>query len=95
MSRAGLIVNRVHSDGLDGHTAAEVKALLAGELGERLAARVAGNLADFDVLAQRDRATVARLARALGGPAPILVPHLDGDVQDLAGLDFVARHLFA
>jgi anion-transporting ArsA/GET3 family ATPase len=95
MSRAGLIVNRVHSDGLDGHTAAEVKALLAGELGERLAARVAGNLADFDVLAQRDRATVGRLALALGGPAPILVPHLDGDVQDLAGLDFVARHLFA
>jgi anion-transporting ArsA/GET3 family ATPase len=95
MSRAGLIVNRVHRDGLDGHTVAEVKALLAGELGERLAARVAGNLADFDVLAQRDRATVERLSQTLGDPAPILVPHLDGDVQDLAGLDFVARHLFA
>jgi anion-transporting ArsA/GET3 family ATPase len=95
MSRAGLIVNRVHSDCLDGHTVAEVKALLAGELGERLAARVAGNLADFDVLTRRDRATVRRLSRELGDPAPILVPHLDGDVQDLAGLDFVARHLFA
>jgi anion-transporting ArsA/GET3 family ATPase len=95
MSRVGLIVNRVHSDGLDGHTVAEVKALLAVELGERLAARVAGNLADFDVLAQRDRATVERLSQELGDPAPILVPHLDGDVQDLAGLDFVARHLFA
>ncbi len=95
MSRAGLIVNRVHSDGLDGHTVAEVKALLADELGERLAARVAGNLGDFDVLARRDRSTVERLSRELGGdPAPILVPHLDGDVQDLAGLDFVARHLF-
>ena len=95
MSRAGLIVNRVHSDGLDGHTVAEVAALLADELGERLAARVAGNLADFDVLAQRDRATVERLSEALEDPHPILVPHLDGDVQDLAGLDFVARHLFA
>jgi anion-transporting ArsA/GET3 family ATPase len=95
MSRAGLIVNRVHSDGLDGHTVAEVKALLADELGERLAGRVAGNLADFDVLAQRDRATVERLSAALEDPHPILVPHLDGDVQDLAGLDFVARYLFA
>ena len=95
MARVALIVNRIHRDGLEGHSPAEVQALLAGELGERLAARVAGNLADFDVLAQRDRATVKRLAQALDDPAPILVPHLDGDVQDLAGLDFVARHLFA
>ena len=95
MARVALIVNRVHRDGLEGHSPAEVQALLAGELGERLAARVASNLADFDVLARRDRATVKRLAQALDDPAPILVPHLDGDVQDLAGLDFVARHLFA
>jgi anion-transporting ArsA/GET3 family ATPase len=95
MSRAALIVNRVHRDGLGGRTPAEVAALLAGELGERLAARVAGNLADFDVLVQRDRATVQRLAQVLGDPAPILVPHLDGDVQDLAGLDFVAKYLFS
>lgn len=96
MARVALIVNRVHRDGLGGRSPAEVQALLAGELGERLAARVASNLADFDVLARRDRATVERLARALGGePAAILVPHLDGDVQDLAGLDFVARHLFS
>jgi anion-transporting ArsA/GET3 family ATPase len=95
MARAGVIVNRVHSDGLQGHSPAEVQALLAGELGERLAARVASNLADFDVLSQRDLATVERLAQALGDRHPILVPHLDGDVQDLAGLDRVARHLFA
>jgi anion-transporting ArsA/GET3 family ATPase len=95
MARVALIVNRVHRDGLEGRSPAEVQALLAGELGERLAARVAGNLADFDVLMQRDRATVERLAQALGDPHPILVPHLDGDVQDLAGLDRVARHLFA
>jgi anion-transporting ArsA/GET3 family ATPase len=95
MAQGALIVNRVHRDGLEGRSPAEVQALLAGELGERLAARVAGNLADFDVLVQRDRATVARLSQALEDPTPILVPHLDGDVQDLAGLDFVARHLFA
>ena len=70
----GLIVNRVHRDGLEGHSPAEVQALLAGELGERLAGRVAGNLADFDMLARRDRATVERLARALEDPAPSSCP---------------------
>jgi anion-transporting ArsA/GET3 family ATPase len=95
MARAALIVNRVHRDGLEGHSEAEVSALLAERLDARLAARVAHNLADFDVLAQRDRATVARLSDALEDPAPILVPHLDGDVQDLGGIDRVAQFLFA
>jgi anion-transporting ArsA/GET3 family ATPase len=95
IDRAGVIVNRVHRDGLQGHTPAEVQALLTGELGERLAARVAANLADFDVLVERDRATVARLAETLGDPHPILVPHLDGDVQDLATLNRVAEYLFS
>jgi anion-transporting ArsA/GET3 family ATPase len=95
MVRAAVIVNRVHRDGLEGRSPAEVQALLTDELGARLAARVAGNLADFDVLVQRDRATVERLSHALDDPAPILVPHLDGDVQDLAGLDRVAEFLFA
>jgi anion-transporting ArsA/GET3 family ATPase len=94
MARAALIVNRVHRDGLEGRSPAEVQALLADELGERLAARVAGNLADFDVLAQRDRKSIARLSQVLGDPDPILVPHLDGDVQDLAGLARVAELLF-
>jgi anion-transporting ArsA/GET3 family ATPase len=100
MSRAALIVNRVHRDGLEGHTPQEVRELLAGELGERLAARVADNLADFDVLARRDRETVDRLERALadidgGGDDSIPIPHLDTDVQDLAGLAEIERHLFA
>ncbi len=95
MDRAGVIVNRVHRDGLEGHSPAEVQALLAHELGERLAARVAANLADFDVLAGRDRETLARLSATLDDPHPIPVPHLDGDVQDLAGLDRVAGYLFS
>jgi anion-transporting ArsA/GET3 family ATPase len=94
MRRAGVIVNRVHSDGLEGHTAQEVQALLSGELGERLAGRVAHNLADFDVLARRDRASVERLEGALGDREPILIPHLDQDVHDLAGLELIAEHLF-
>ncbi len=93
MGRAGAIVNRVHSDELHGHTAEQVRELLAEQLGEQLAARVASNLADFDVLAQRDRRSIAQLTRALGGPEPTLVPHLDQDVCDLAGLSVVAEQL--
>lgn len=95
MSRGGLIVNRVHFDGLGNNSAQQVQALLTPDLGERLAKRVAGNLADFDVLVQRDSDTVARLSRDLGERQPILVPHLDEDVRDLAGLARLSEHLFA
>ncbi len=97
MAVGALIVNRVHVHGLHGFSAPEVTELLAGELGQRLAARVAANLADFDVLVQRDRETIERLSR--GGsadaplPPPVLVPYLDEDVQDLLGLGRVAQHL--
>jgi anion-transporting ArsA/GET3 family ATPase len=95
MNFAGLIVNRVHDRDLDGRTPEQVAELLSGELGATLAARVAGNLADFDVLARRDRETVAALSGALGEGNPLLVPYLDGDVQDLGGLAAVAERLFA
>jgi anion-transporting ArsA/GET3 family ATPase len=93
-----LIVNRVRTDGLHGLSVQQVSGLLAPELGERLAARVAANLADFDVLVRRDRETIARLSQADDAgpplPEPILVPQLDEDVQDLLGLARVAEHLF-
>jgi len=95
IARGGTIVNRVHRDGLEGHSVEEVEALLAPELGESLAARVAGNLADFDVLVKRDRETIARLSRELDEPQPVLVAHLDQDVGDLAGLARIAEQLFA
>ena len=74
--------------------AQDVQALLAPALGGAVAARVAGNLSDFDVLAKRDRDTIARLSRELSEPDPVLVPHLDEDVRDLAGLARLAEHLF-
>ncbi len=55
-----------------------------------LARRAAGNLADFDVLVSRDRDTIARLRRELDEPDPVIVPHLDEDIQDLAGLARIA-----
>ncbi len=89
-----LIVNRVHTHGLHGLSVREVAELLAPALGESLAGRVAGNLADFDVLAARDRATIERLSEAWDAQRPIVVPHLDEDVQDLLGLARIAEHLF-
>jgi anion-transporting ArsA/GET3 family ATPase len=88
-----LVVNRVHSDSLGDRSVEQVGELLAPELGDDLAARVASNLADFDVLARRDRETIARLSAAFVEHEPILVPHLDGEVQDLLGLARVAEHV--
>jgi anion-transporting ArsA/GET3 family ATPase len=94
MTLGGLIVNRVHFDGLGEHSAEQVQQLLTPGLGEQLARRVAGNLADFDVLVRRDRETIARLSEQLEQPDPLLVPHLDEEVRDLAGLARLAAHLF-
>jgi anion-transporting ArsA/GET3 family ATPase len=95
MPRGGLIVNRVHFDGLGEHTVEQAEQELAGELDARLAARVAANLADFDVLVRRDHATVERLQAELEEPDPILVEHLDEDVSDLSGLGELATRLFS
>jgi anion-transporting ArsA/GET3 family ATPase len=95
MSRGGLIVNRVHFDGLGKHSMQDVQALLEPDLGDRLATRVAENLADFDVLVHRDSDTVAHLSKELEDRDPILVPHLDEDVRDIGGLARLAEHLFA
>jgi anion-transporting ArsA/GET3 family ATPase len=96
MSPGELIVNRVQRDGLHGHAEQEVTELLTDQLGAALATRVAGNLADFDVLVRRDEMTIAELSSTLDARAePILVPQLDEDVQDLLSLAGIAEYLFA
>jgi anion-transporting ArsA/GET3 family ATPase len=95
MRQAALIVNRVHREGLGDHTPREVQALLAEDLGEPLAARVAANLADFDVLARRDAASVEHLQQMLGESDSVVVPQLDHEICDLAGLDTISELLFA
>ena len=93
MSADGLVVNRTHLDGLGGHAPDDVAALLGDELDPQLAARLAGNLADFDVLARRDRDSIGQLSSELDGTAMVVVPQLDEDVQDLLGLRRVAEYL--
>jgi anion-transporting ArsA/GET3 family ATPase len=88
-----LIVNRMHLDGLGGRSAEELSDQLAESLDPDLARRLAANLADFDVLARRDAATVKSLTAMLDGRAPTLVGHLDEEVQDLLGLARIAEQL--
>jgi anion-transporting ArsA/GET3 family ATPase len=95
MAFGGLIVNRAHPrDGAPADAGA-VAAELTAALGERLAAKVAQNYRDFQVLAERDAASIERLKTELDEPDPIVVPQLDGDVHDIDGLLAVHRHLSA
>jgi anion-transporting ArsA/GET3 family ATPase len=92
---AGVIVNRVHHDVLGDAEPDDLVAAFGDELGPELAGRVAENFADYHRLARRDARNVARLEGELGGQPLLLVPHLDGDVHDVAGLLRVHRYLFA
>lgn len=88
-----LVVNRVHTAGLQGRTTEQAQALLEGLLDGDLARRLAHNLADFDVLTRRDAETIELLRAELGARAPTLVPHLHDEVQDLLGLARIAEQL--
>ncbi len=92
---AGVIVNRVHHDLLDGSEPEDVRPALRRTLGADLASRVAQNFHDYHVLARRDDLNVERLANALGDEPLLVVPQLDEDVHDLEGLLRMHRYLFA
>jgi anion-transporting ArsA/GET3 family ATPase len=90
----GAVVNRMSPLAVEGDPVDEAE--LERLLGDRLGKRVAGNLEDYEAIAIRDRENVERLAGELeGGAAPILVPHLDDDVHDIAGLMQMNEYLFA
>jgi anion-transporting ArsA/GET3 family ATPase len=97
MPFGGLVVNRVdpgvgEPEPLDTDTLADE---LADALGAPLARKVAKTVADAQVLAERDVASIARLREELDEREPILVPLMDADVHDVAGLVAVQKHLFA
>jgi anion-transporting ArsA/GET3 family ATPase len=92
---AGVVVNRVHHDLLGDRAPREVRRSLARVLPPGLAARVVENFRDYHVLAQRDDHNLARLAGQLDERRLLLVPQLDDDVHDLAGLLRIHRYLFA
>ncbi len=97
MPLGGLVVNRVEpgvGEPEPLHPSAVVEEL-SPVLGAALAAKIARTVADAQVLAARDVAAIARLRAELDEREPILVPLMDADVHDIAGLVAVQRHLFA
>ena len=92
---AGVVVNRVHHDLLGNRAPHEVRRSLTRVLPPGLAVRVTENFRDYHVLAQRDDHNLARLARQLDESRLLLVPQLDDDVHDVAGLLRIHRYLFA
>lgn len=95
MPFGGLIVNRVTPSAQDEPVDVDaLTAQLADELGPALAGKVARTYAEAQALAHRDERSIAHLRDELGVEDPILVPQLDGDVHDIAGLLGVYRHLF-
>jgi anion-transporting ArsA/GET3 family ATPase len=87
MPFGGVVVNRMHTEA-DGD--GEVPA----GLGEELAQKLRENYEDFHALAERDRRSVELLAGDIGDRPLIVVPYLDDDVHDLAGLEAMNEHLF-
>jgi anion-transporting ArsA/GET3 family ATPase len=89
MPFGGVVVNRYHDA-----RGADEKIDLEAALGRDLAAKVAANYADYEVLAERDRTNLSRLTKRLKGEPVIVVPELDGDVHDLEGLAAMVNHLY-
>ncbi len=95
---AALIVNRVHTsstpaaDGCRRRRRSPPSSV--EELGPRLAAKVARTYGEALATAERDAAAIERLCAETGERDPVIVPELEGDVHDVAGLVAVHEHLF-
>ncbi len=95
MPFGGVLVNRVHHDEAPDADPEKVAGALEGDLGPKLAAKVAENFRDYQVLARRDHANIERLAGKLDDRRLVLLPYLDEDVHDAGGLARINRFLFA
>ena len=93
MPFGGAIVNRVRF--APPGDPDEVARGLSARLDPALAERAAEAFRDEQVLAHRDRKNVERLERQLGAGSLLLVPLLDEDVHDAAGLVEMQRFLGA
>jgi anion-transporting ArsA/GET3 family ATPase len=93
MPFGGVVVNRMRSLAAD-VSGGEVEGDLGALLGDELGRKVARNLDDFRALAERNRLNVHTLERELGDEPLLVVPELDDEVHDVAGLALVNEHLF-
>lgn len=97
MNFGAAVVNRVRYRLVDGEVDPnQVEAEVDAELDDQdLSSRLALNLAEYELLADRDEENVEKLRERLGGAPLIRVPYLDTDVHDLTGLAEIDRYLFA
>ncbi|MFL5826151.1 MAG: ArsA family ATPase [Thermoleophilaceae bacterium] len=93
MPSGGVIVNRMTM--IEDPGDEDVEDDLVALLGDSLGRRVARNFEDYREIARGDRANLERLERELGREPMILVPHLEDDVHDAAGLARMNEYLFA
>jgi anion-transporting ArsA/GET3 family ATPase len=91
MPFGAVVVNRMNVE----EPGAGVETDLAESVGPELAAKVAENFEDFHALALRDRESVERLTGDMGDRPLIVVPYLDEDIHDLAGIEAINDYLFA
>ena len=98
----GVIVNRVHTtasvacgNGLDSLTAAARADLEQAGVEGDLVDRVVQAFVRHESLARRDAANISALAARLGAEPLLEVPHLESEVNDVAGLDRLDEHLFS
>ncbi len=97
MNFGAAVVNRVRYRLLDAAVEADAaEREIGGVLDDPdLSRRLAVNLAEYELLADRDESNIELLRERLGGAPLIRVPYLDTDVHDVAGLAEIDRYLFA
>ncbi|HET8755659.1 MAG TPA: ArsA family ATPase [Solirubrobacteraceae bacterium] len=88
MPFGALVVNRLHRP-------PEGNGKLPASLDDDLARRVRTAADELAALADREEHNLADLRARLGDPPTIVVPELDEDVHDVAGLARIRAHLFA
>jgi anion-transporting ArsA/GET3 family ATPase len=102
MPMGAFVVNRVHEDGPDPPSTAELVERLSaraeshGYAPAELARSAEALLAayrDMDILAEADHLQLARLKRVAGDMPVVTVPLLDSDVHDVEALGTLGRYL--
>ncbi len=94
MPFGALIVNRVREPVPAASDDAELERELTALVGEPLARKALHDVADRNLLAERDARNTERMRAELTGGELLAVPELSGDVHDLGGLAAVAAQLF-
>jgi anion-transporting ArsA/GET3 family ATPase len=89
------IVNRAHPEFGSGSASEAIAAAAeARRNGDETLGLLWDNVADLRTMRDLELAVIAPLAEIVGGERLVVLPLLDSDVHDLAGLMVIAAHLF-